>query len=83
MGKLLVQISVPAISAQFDIWVPDFLPIRELTPLIVEALEQMTRNAYASSRREVLCLTNPQRILPEDGTLKSLGVRSSEKLLLI
>ena len=83
MGKLLVRISVPAISDRFDIWVPDFLPIRELIPLIVETLEQMTRNAYASSHSEVLCLTDPQRILPEDGTLKSLGVRNGEQLILI
>ena len=83
MGKLLVQVKVPAIAAQFDVWVPDFLSVRELMPLIVETVEQMTSNAYTSSGSEVLCLADAQKILPGGGTLRDFSVRNGDILMLI
>ena len=55
MEKTLLVMEVPSISLQFELWIPDFLKIRELIPLIVKAASEMSDGLYASSGTEMLC----------------------------
>lgn len=41
MKKILVHVGVPVISGSYDILMPEDLPVRELTPLIAQAVEDL------------------------------------------
>lgn len=49
--KILVNISVPSIFENYDLLIPDFLPVKEVAALISEAVEYLSnRGMYPPSR---------------------------------
>lgn len=54
MSKILIALEVPAINEKYDVFVPDFMTIGELTILLAKAVSDMTQNQYVSSGKEVL-----------------------------
>lgn len=81
--KILVCIYVPAISKKFDVWIPDFLSIKEIISLIVKAVKELSNSKYVSSGFEFLCLKEKNLLLKDNATLKEYGVRNGDNLILI
>ncbi len=52
---ILIDLTIPALSQKCDVLLPDFLTVRELTPLIVQAVEDMSDRRYHPSGGELLC----------------------------
>lgn len=49
MGKILITLKVPSVEQKFDVLVPDFLPVKDVIPLMAEAVSELTRMMYVSS----------------------------------
>lgn len=77
---LLLNISVPTISENYDVLVPDFLEIEKLSSLIAKAVEEMSGQRYSASGKEVLCLDG--RILHPRFTLKQCAVANGDQIML-
>lgn len=52
---ILISLAIPAISKKYDMLIPDFLTVTELTPLIVNAVEELSKQRYHPSGAELLC----------------------------
>lgn len=83
MEKILITLSVPSVEQDFDVLVPDFLPVREVIPLMAEAAAEITRQMYVSSGGEILCRKEPSMILEGEYTLQDYRVANGERLYLI
>ena len=81
--KILINVFVPAISEGYDILVPDFLSIVELTRLISRAVEEASNRKYISSGSEFLCLREKSILMRQDALPETYGIKNGEKLLLI
>ena len=79
MKKILVHVGVPVISGSYDI----LLPVRELTPLIAQAVEDLSDHLYPISGGEFLCSGDKRLLLREDETLGSYCLQNGDSLLLI
>jgi len=64
MGKILITLKVPSVEQKFDVLVPDFLPVKDVIPLMAEAVSELTRMMYVSSGAEV---RNIQRRIYAEG----------------
>jgi uncharacterized ubiquitin-like protein YukD len=82
MNKLLVTLVVPCIEKKFNVLIPDFLTVKEVIALLVEAVMDATQNMYVSSGSEVLCRSDPEMVLKSDATLSSYQVAQGESLYL-
>ena len=82
MSKILITLVIPSVKEEFDVLVPDFLIIKELTALLAEAIADITQNMYTSSGHEVLCRKDPGMILNGGCTLQEYGVKNGEYLYL-
>ena len=83
MKKILVHVGVPVISGSYDILLPEDLPVRELTPLIAQAVEDLSDHLYPISGGEFLCSGDKRLLLREDETLGSSCLQNGDSLLLI
>lgn len=83
MEKVLVSLSIPAVSEKMDVYIPAFLSVKEIIELLVSAVEESTERRYTSSGNERLCSEERNTILPNSKTLKQCGVVNGEHLLLI
>lgn len=81
--KILVNVSVPAILKEFDMLIPDYMMIKDITSLIVEAIAERTASEYQTSKEEVLCYKEKNIVLNLDSTLKSSGVRNGDTIIVI
>ena len=51
---ILINLTIPALTQKFDVLIPDFITVGELTPLIVKAVEDLSEQRYHVSGGELL-----------------------------
>ena len=81
--KTLVDVGVPAISEHYDVRIPTFLTVREVTELIAKAVEELSNQTYKASGTEFLCFAEKDILLIKDKVLEEYGIRNGDHLLLI
>lgn len=81
--KILVNVSIPAISENYDIWVPATLRVRTIASLIAEAVEGLSNHLYVASGKECLCSVEKNIQLRSNATLEKYGVKNGDHLVLI
>lgn len=80
--KLLITLTVPAISRQFDILVPKDLKIRSITPLIAETVEELSGHMYVATGQEFFVCVEKNTLLRQNETLESYGIRNGDHLVM-
>ncbi len=81
--KIQVMLLVPAIGMTYNVLLPASLSIRDLLPLIIGGVTELSNNSYVSSNEEFLCLDPLELPLDPDGTLLQFGVQNGDHLYLI
>lgn len=79
--KKLVNLYVPCLGERVDIYMPDFLPVRELVRVIGKMLEELYSQRYVSSGCEMLSSLDQNLLLHGERTLKDYNVQNGEHLL--
>ena len=77
---ILINLAIPALSKNYDMLMPDFLTVRELLPLIVKAVEDLSERSYHASGGEILC--GEFGILDYRLTLNQQHVENGERMWL-
>lgn len=83
MDKLIIHLIIPAITQEYDMYIPTSVSIRELTELIVRAVKEITNNFYVSSGSEILCLKERNLMLIQEETVKSYAVQNGDHIIMI
>lgn len=81
--KRLVTLSVPSVSARYDVLIPDTLLVRELIPLLLNAVDELSNHGYVSSGQELLCAEEKEMLLQEDQPLYAYKIKNGDHLLLL
>lgn len=82
MQKILVLVEVPSISKEFEVYIPVFLTVEEIIPLIIKAIKELSNEQYVSSGYEFLCLKEKNMLLKGDRKLESYDVKNGDHLIL-
>lgn len=83
MDKVLIHMQVPAIGQSFDVYIPTFLSIAEITKLLIKALHDFSERHYVSSGSEVLCHVERNLLLEPDGTPEYYRIKNGDHIILI
>lgn len=81
--KILVNVYVPAVGIRYDILVPRFLRIRNITALIAEVVENFSNHIYVSSGAEYLCSEDKNILLRPNATLEQYGIQNGDHLVMM
>ncbi len=83
MKKLTVEVYLPAVLKSFDVRIPADMRLSQITPLISEALAQMSGALYSAGAVSLLCDYKSGEILNINMTAWDLGLRNGSRLMLI
>lgn len=81
--KILINVYVPAIEMKYDILVPSFLRIKNITALIAETVENLSNHIYISSGAECLCSADKNILLRPNATLEQYGIQNGDHLVMM
>ena len=82
MDKALVNLFVPSIGEQYDVRIPTFLTVKEVSDLLARLLADLTDHQYVSSGQEFLCSMDQNLLLRQECTLYDYGIVNGEHLML-
>ena len=82
MDKALVNLFVPSLGEHYDVYIPVFLTVGEISGLLARLLEDLTNHQYASSGQEVLCSLDKNLLLRSESALRDYGILNGEHLML-
>jgi len=82
MGKISINIDIPAIGQQHEFLVPDSMSVRDLTPLIVKVLVS-EYGIFGSNPEVMLFDKEDNKALRLECSLSQQGISDSAKLTLI
>lgn len=81
--KLLVTVSIPAISESYDIRVPISLRIKSIAALIAGTVEELSNYRYVASGEECLCSVEKNILLRPNARLDQYGIQNGDHLILM
>ena len=81
--KILVNVFVPAISEQFDVFIPKNVCLQTVINMLCETIEELSNHRFISSKQECLCSVDKNILLRKNATLAQYGIRNGDHLILI
>lgn len=82
MDKVLISLFVPSVGEKYDVYIPLFLTVAEVSEMLTQMLEEIQSQRYVSSGKEVLCSLDQKVILEREKTLRDYHVQNGEHLLI-
>lgn len=83
MNKIIVQVYLPVNGMTYEIRVPDNMYVRDVTDVLSELFSEIAKGFYSSSTDNVLCFREQGESLPQDRTLRELGICNRSSLMFI
>lgn len=83
MGKVLVNIYIPVINAEYDVLIPIQSQIFEVTELIIKAIIELSEKRFIPTEDTVLSYRENGEIIDTNSTVYDLGISNGVKLMLI
>lgn len=78
----MINLFVPSVGEKYDVYIPVFLTVAEISNLLAQMLGEIQNQRYVSSGREVLCSLDQKVILEREKTLRDYHVQNGEHLLI-
>lgn len=83
MDKILVEIYLPALNRQLDVYIPLTTKLYEIETLLSNALEELTEGYYAQASSIVICDRVTGEVLDINQSPYELGLMNGSRLMLI
>ncbi len=83
MNKILVEVFVPVLNRQFDIFIPLQPPMYQVLDLMKKAVTELSGGRFSANEGTVLCYREEGTILNINLSVYELGLRNGSKLMLI
>lgn len=82
MDKVLVNLFVPSLGERYDVYIPTFLRVDEISSMLAKMLADLSDHQYVSSGEEFLCSIDQNYLLRQERTLSDYGIVNGEHLML-
>lgn len=83
MSKILVNLYIPSIGQNFDIYLSPELKVKEALPLLESTASVMSNYYYVPSGSKFVCWKEKDILLDEEQSFLDYGVSNGDHLLLI
>lgn len=83
MNKVLVEVYIPAIAAQYDVFIPKTSQMAEVLELLKKAVTDLSEGRFRPTAETAVCYRESGAILNVNMTVFELGIHNGSKLMLI
>lgn len=83
MEKILINLSVPSVQENYDVFVPSDLEIGTLVCVLASGVQDLCNGRYSISEKEMLIRTSPDAVLNPNKTLSDYDIDDGTRLVLI
>lgn len=83
MEKILINLEVPSVKKNFDVFVPPDLEIKELCGVLSNGVYELCNGRYGISGNEMLIRVVPPALLNPEKSLMEYCVNDGAKLILL
>lgn len=82
-NKVLVEVSVPAATAKFDVFIPIDCVMGDVLKLLSSTLSELTAGKYKAISDAVICELTTGKILDVNMVVADLNIKNGTQLMLI
>lgn len=82
-NKALVEISVPAASRKYDVYIPLESKMSEVVKMVAGALSDLSDGKYKATEEAILCDAETGIIFNVNMEIAELGIKTGSRLMLI
>lgn len=83
MNKILVQLYIPMIEEQYDIYIPINKTLHKITNMLQKAVAELTNGGYIIQNNALLYNKTDGKIYNPNLTVKNSGIKNGEKIILL
>lgn len=83
MNKIIVQVFLPANGKTYDVRLPENMYVHDAAEVLAELFSEAAKGFYCKGDVNILCYKDLGESLPQDKTLKELGVVNRARLMFI
>lgn len=81
--KLLLNVFIPAIDENYDMFIPDNLTIGEIVPLVSDIVNELSNGRFSLTGEEIFCYAEKSIPLNDSITPKDINMKHGDHLILI
>jgi hypothetical protein len=83
LEKILVEIYLPAVNQNYDVYIPLTSKLHEVTDLLANAFTELSNGYFTASQDTVLCDKATGHLLDINKSVLELGLYNGSRLMLI
>lgn len=83
MNKVLVEIYVPAVQRTFDVFLPDRVPIHQMTDGIAKIISDLTEGRFVPLKDVVICDGKTGAVYDVNQDARELLLHNGSRLIMI
>ncbi len=83
MNKIIVQVYLPVNGKTYDVRVPENMYVHDAAEVLADLFTEAAKGFYSKSDVNIICFRESGESLPQDRTLRELGVCNRTKLMFI
>lgn len=83
MKKILVNIFVPILGVDYDVFIPNDSKMSEVAELLKRAVVELSDGQFIVSSATAICMCSTGAILDINHTVYELGIKNGSKLMII
>ena len=83
MDKVLVEVFVPVIGAEYDVFIPLRSGMAEVLELLKKAVTDLSDGQFVSTDETIVCYRENGSIINVNMSVYELGIHNGSKLMLI
>jgi hypothetical protein len=83
MDKILVEIYLPSVNKNYDVYIPVKSKLYEISTLLARAFNELSGDYFSAAEDTVICDRVTGMILNINMSAEGLGLRNGSKLMFI
>ncbi|MBR7039288.1 MAG: hypothetical protein IKI21_08585 [Oscillospiraceae bacterium] len=83
MERIIVQVYLPVNGKWYDVRLPEEMYVHDAAEVLAELFTEAARGFYSRSDVNILCFRETGHSLPQDKTLKELGIQNRSRLMFV
>ena len=83
MNKILIELNVPLIGKNFDVFIPTNRKLNRILKLLKKSINDLSDGAYPIDYESILCDYSSGQIYELDKTIKELNIRNGSKIIIL
>jgi len=83
MNKIIVQVYLPANGKTYDVRLPEDMYVHDAADMLGDLFSDAANGLYCKGEVNILCFRDKGESLPQEKTLKELGIRNRSQLMFV